>query len=87
MAFQVAIEALTRPFSKEYHFDIQVYGSRRILSLAAFLCGIFTLLSPVAVSINVWVLVGSRVMVGLVQGVYFPSLLPVIVRWGKSLSL
>eukprot|EP00095_Tigriopus_kingsejongensis_P004809 maker-scaffold182_size278544-snap-gene-1.27 protein:Tk04809 transcript:maker-scaffold182_size278544-snap-gene-1.27-mRNA-1 annotation:"inorganic phosphate cotransporter" len=59
----------------------ELYGTRIVLGVSTVISTLITLVNPVLASWNVWSLVASRVVMGLVQGVLFPSINPMMIRW------
>ncbi len=56
-------------------------GTKRVLLVSTFLSGLLSLASVWTSLWNVWALVAVRVAMGLVQGVLFPSINPMLIRW------
>ena len=56
------------------------FGTKIVLGGSTFLCSILSLLLPVASKESLWISFAMRVGQGLVAGVTFPSLPPMIMR-------
>ena len=61
------------------------FGTKLVLGIATFVSGFLSLLVPFAVSTgNVWCIIAIRTLTGLAQGVVFPSLYPLMLRWARK---
>ena len=58
----------------------EIYGTRRVLGVATLISSLLTLLNPWAAKANVFLLIATRVGIGLAQGVLFPSINPMLLR-------
>lgn len=59
----------------------ELFGTRLVLGTSTVISSILTLLTPMLASWNVWVLIANRIFMGLVQGVLFPGINPMMIRW------
>ena len=59
----------------------EYYGVKRIYGLGLFLCALLCFLSPVVAKWNVWAFFVLRILQGMFEGVTFPALQAMIVRW------
>ncbi|XP_076041766.1 sialin-like [Oratosquilla oratoria] len=59
----------------------ELYGTRRIFGGAVLASGLLSLLTPVAASCHYGALVALRILLGIVQGVSFPSMHAMVARW------
>lgn len=57
------------------------FGTKLVLGLSALVCSILSLLLPIASKESLWISFGMRICQGLVAGVTFPSLPPMIMKW------
>lgn len=62
----------------------EVFGSKRVLLTSTLLSGILSMLSVPASLWNAWSLVAVRVAMGLAQGVLFPCINPMLIRWSPQ---
>ena len=58
----------------------ELWGTKFVLGWSIFIQTVLTLVTPVAARTSVWMLVIIRVLVGLAQGVLFPSINPLMIR-------
>lgn len=69
------------------------FGGKRVLSYGAFLWSMFTFLTPIACAVGYYPLLLCRVLMGLSEGVAFPSVYHFLSSWvpanerGRSISL
>ena len=56
----------------------QLFGTRYVFGLQNALAAILTILTPFASMANVWMVIALRFVMGLVEGVTYPSLPPMI---------
>ncbi|XP_053207453.1 putative inorganic phosphate cotransporter isoform X2 [Panonychus citri] len=57
------------------------YGSKRPLAASILLASIFTLLCPIAARFHYLAFMGCRVLIGLSEGMFFPSMHSMCARW------
>lgn len=57
------------------------HGGKLILSIGALTWSVFTILTPVAGDIGLWVLVSCRICMGFAEGVAFPSIFHFLSEW------
>ena len=58
------------------------YGSKLVLGIAIFVASALSLVTPVAAEYSSNALVAVRIFQGLASGVIFPSLPPIVKRYG-----
>ncbi|RIB07269.1 major facilitator superfamily domain-containing protein [Gigaspora rosea] len=58
-----------------------IFGGRRILSIAGITWSLFTLLTPISARINLYCLILCRICLGIGEGVTFPCAHSIISRW------
>ena len=56
------------------------FGTKLVLGLSALVCSILSLLLPIGSKESLWISFGMRICQGLVAGVTFPSLPPMIMK-------
>ena len=59
----------------------EIFGTKKVLGLATLASSVLTLLNPLSAKVHVFVLIVFRVAIGLVQGVLFPCINPMLVRY------
>ncbi len=57
------------------------YGGKRVLGLAVLWWSVFTLLTPIAASISLPVLIAARIAIGLGEAAVFPAAIELFGRW------
>ena len=57
------------------------FGTRLVFGLQNFLAAVLVILTPWAAEGGVWLLVALRFVMGLIEGVTYPSLPPLITKW------
>ena len=57
------------------------FGTKIVLGLSGLVCSVLSLLLPIASKESLWISFAMRICQGLVAGVTFPSLPPMIMRY------
>lgn len=59
----------------------EMFGGKRIFSYGILMASIFTILTPIAAKLNLAALIVTRILVGVGQGVIYPSMNVMLARW------
>ena len=59
----------------------ELYGFKRVFGIALTLCAFLTLASPFVAKQGVWYFIVLRALMGVLEGVSFPSLHAMTARW------
>ncbi|XP_015792496.1 putative inorganic phosphate cotransporter isoform X2 [Tetranychus urticae] len=57
------------------------YGSKKILATSIFLASVLTLFCPIAARFHYQAFIACRVLIGLAEGMFFPSMHSMCARW------
>ncbi|CAG2114887.1 unnamed protein product [Medioppia subpectinata] len=59
----------------------ELYGAKYMIGIAIFTSGVINLFTPFIIRWNYYLFIGSRVVLGLVQGILFPSFMVLMSKW------
>lgn len=59
----------------------QNFGAKILLTIGSFMCGLLTLITPWAASVDLKFMIVSRVLQGLFQGFFYPCVHTLLAKW------